>query len=322
MRNFAGSSITYYGLAREKLKNKYPRLISVLVILALICMTGLALFLISDLVSFASNQDHGGVLFGLNHKGPENGITSMSEGKDKSENNSMNSSRALENMSLQTKEQGFANQSKMNASLTSSQAAKGVVAISKSSSSKSSSSKHHMTKSPAPTNQSMNATNSTIADSNNLSNEGQIGVLSGQDSVNPQSSKDTGIMPTRILSFSPSASFGAIINQAKDTPAREPVSIIKFKTKETFSQKSDLSPSSDNGINSDNKVQGSRDATSTSNSQAIKTTSASLQKSKTTATIQAKKAQEARAKMKANRDKIVENLKSRAAQSRANAAAN
>ena len=65
MKDFAGSSITYYGLAREIVMNKYPRLISVLMILALICMTGLAIFLISDLVSFASNPDHKGVFADL-----------------------------------------------------------------------------------------------------------------------------------------------------------------------------------------------------------------------------------------------------------------
>ena len=95
MKDFAGSSITYYGLARERLMNKYPRLISVLVILSLICMTGLALFIISDLVSFASNSDRNGVLFGLDLKGPENGITSMTSGKEKSGNISTNSSSSL-----------------------------------------------------------------------------------------------------------------------------------------------------------------------------------------------------------------------------------
>ena len=137
MKDFAGSSITYYGLAREKLMSKYPRLISVLVILALICMTGLAMFLISDLVSFASNPDHKGVLVGLDLKGPENGIVPMTDGKEKSGNISANSSQSLENLSRQTKEQNFANLSQMNASLPSSQAAKGVVAASKSSSSSS-----------------------------------------------------------------------------------------------------------------------------------------------------------------------------------------
>ena len=92
--------MTYYGLAREKLVNKYPRLLSVLVILALICMTGLALFIISDLVSFASNPDHKGVSVGLDLKGPEKGIVPMTNGNEdsgnKSGNTSTNSSRHAE----------------------------------------------------------------------------------------------------------------------------------------------------------------------------------------------------------------------------------
>jgi len=334
MKDFAGSSITYYGLAREKLMNRYPRLISVLVILALICMTGLALFLISDLISFVSNPDHGSAMVGLDLNGPENGIKSITGSKEKSGNISENSSLTLENVSLQTKEQSFANQSKMNASLPSSQAAKGVVATSNSSSGKSPVIKHHsssssssssssaktakkstgennqtdeMTKSPTPANQSMNATKSAIADGNNLSNEGQSSVLSDQEGTNPQGSNDTMVAPTRIISFVPSVASGAIINQAKDTPARESVSTIKFKTKETISPKSDLR---------------SEDTTATPNSQSIVTTSASSQKSKATVTSQAKKVQEARAKLKANRDRIVENMKNKATQSRAKAAPN
>ena len=74
------------GLAREKLINKYPRRTSVCVVLALICMTGLAIFLISDLVSFALNPDHIEVLVGLELKGSENDIVSMTGDKEMSGN--------------------------------------------------------------------------------------------------------------------------------------------------------------------------------------------------------------------------------------------
>jgi hypothetical protein len=297
MKDFAGSSITYYGLAREKLMNKYPRLISVLVILALICMTGLAIFLISDLVSFASNPDHKGVLVGLDLKGPENGIVPVTNGKEKSGNISANSSRSL---------------SQMNASLPSSQAAKGVVAASKSSSSSSpnyvdekmgnSPVKKHHSSSSSSSSKSAKKSN----DKNNLTNE------------------------TAKITAPTNQSIGGITNPAKDTSAREPVSIIKFKTKATLSPKSEQGLNTDNGINTDgatvsdnsNKVQSSKDATKNPNSQAIGTKSASSQKSKVTASGQAKKAQEARAKLKANRNRIAENMKKKAAQSRAKAAPN
>ena len=295
MKDFAGASITYYGLAREKLMNKYPRLISVLVILALICMTGLAIYLISDLVSFASNQDHKGVLVGLDLKGPENGIVPMTGGKEKSGNISTNSSRSLENVSRQTKEQNVANLSKMNASLPSGQVG---VATGKSSSSSyrnsadnsgtspvtkhhssSSSSSSSSAKSAKKSSDKNNLKNETIASptSSNLSSERQISVLPDQESANSQ-----------------------IFNPAKDTPAREPSSIIKFKTKTT------LSPRSEPGLKSSPVVDDT-----------IGTKSASSKKSKVTATNQAKKAKEVRDKLKANRDRIAENIKKKAAQSRA-----
>jgi hypothetical protein len=294
MKDFAGSSITYYGLARERLMNKYPRLISVLVILALICMIGLALFIISDLVSFASNSDRNGVLVGLDLKGPENGITSMTNGKEKSGNISANS----ENLSRQTKEQSFANLSKMNASLPSSQVAKGGVYASKSSPVI----RHHSSSSSSSTSPAKSAKKSN--DNNNLTN---------QSMNNSQRSNDS------ILTFLPSVAFGAITNPAKDTTAREPVSIIKFKTKATLSPKSDQGMNPDNGINTagatfsdnSNKAQSSKN---------VRTKSASSQNSKVTASSQAKKTLEARAKLKANRDRIAENMKKKAAQSRAKAA--
>ena len=260
MKDFAGSSITYYGLAREKLMNKYPRLISVLIILALICTTGLAIFLISDLVSFASNPDYKGVLVGLDLKGPENGIAPMTDGKEKSGNIGANSS--LENTSSQTK---------MNASLPSSQTAKGVVATGKSSSSSSQSSvnkksgnspviRHHSSSSSSSSKSSSANSAKKSSDKNNLTNE------TGKDhcankSIDEQFSRtricigkcyqqcestsdgcykepitssnrsnDSEVAPTAILTSLPSVAVGSITNPAKDTPAREPVSIIKFKT--------------------------------------------------------------------------------------------
>ena len=291
MKDFAGSSITYYGLARERLMNKYPRLISVLVILSLICMTGLALFIISDLVSFASNSDRNGFLVGLDLKGPENGITSMTNVTEKGGNISANS----ENLSRQTKEQSLANLSKMNTSLSSSQAAKGGVAASKSSPVV----KHHSSSSSSSAKSAKKSN-----DNNNLTNE-------TASMNNSQTSNDS------IIASLPSVAVGPITNPSKDTPVREPVSIIKFKTA-TLSPKSDQGPNSDNGGNTasatvsgnSNKAQSSKD---------VGTKSVSSQKSKVTASSQVKKTQEARAKQKANRDRIVANMKKKAAQSRAKA---
>jgi len=351
MKDFAGSSITYYGLAREKLMNKYPRLISVLVILALICMTGLAIFLISDLVSFASNQDHKGVLVGLDPKGFENGITSMTDGKENSGNISANSSQAVENLSRQTREQNSANLSQIN------QAAKGVIAASKSSSSSTPVIKHHSSSSSSssssaksakksndknnltqedPSSKNKIATNafainetakSAIANSSNLSNEGQRSVLSDQESANSQSSNDTEVAPTAILASLPSVVFDGITNPAKDTSTRGPVSIIKFKTEATLSPKSEQGLNTDNQVNTDGATVSDTSAPPDSggleSSPVVDNSNkaqSSSQKSKVTASGQAKKAQEARAKQIANRNRMAENIKKKAAQSRAKAA--
>jgi hypothetical protein len=139
----------------------------------------------------------------------------------------------------------------------------------------------------------IDAAKSAIANSSNISNEGQNSVLSDQESANSQ--------------------------RSKDTPVREPVSIIKFKTKATLSPKSDQGTNPDKGINTagatvsdnSNKAQSSKD---------VRTKSASSQKSKLTASSQAAKVKETRAKLKANRDRIAENMKKKADQSRAKAA--
>ncbi len=407
MKDFAGSSITYYGLAREKLINKYPRLISVLIILALICTTGLAIFLISDLVSFASNPDYKGA--GLDLNGPENGIPSTASDNENSGNISTNSSL---NTSSQTKEQSPANLSKMNVSLSSGQIAKGVVATGKSSSSSSLSSvneksgnspvtRHHSSSSstsssassakkssdmnnltnetatvpmptnetaivpmptnetamvpmptnetaivPMPTNQSLNnsqeqeslfsnanstvslpqidAANGTIT-SSDLSSQGQSSVPSDEESANSQGAE---VASTEVLTSLPSAAIGSLTNLAENTPAREPVSIIEFKTEPTISPKSEQVTSQDNGASTDgasvsdnaNKAKSSKVSKKNIKLKTAKTKSASLKNSKLTASSQAAKVKEARDKMKANKDRIEQNMKKKAAQLRSKAA--
>jgi hypothetical protein len=307
MKDFAGSSITYYGLAREKLMEKYPRLVSVLVILALICMTGLAIFLISDLVSYASNQDHKGALTSLDLNGPQKGIVPMTQGNEKSGNISANSSRTLENSSRITMEQSLANLSKANASLSSSREPSAVVAASKSSSGKSSVIKHHSSSSSSSSSSSAKS-GAKSNDKNNLTNLTATSLTPINQSMNSSlRSNDSEVTLNATPVSLPLTAAGSITNPARNTPAREPVSIIKFKT---------------NGasVSDSNKAPSSISAKKRPNSRAIRANSASAQASKVTPPSQVKKAQDARAKIKANRDRIAENLKKRAAQSRARAA--
>jgi hypothetical protein len=271
MKDFAGSSITYYGLAREKVMNKYPGLISVLIILALICMTGLTIFLISDLITFASNSDHNGVLVGLDLWGSENSIASMTGGKDLSGNIGANSSQALENVSLQTSKSNFANLSQIKASSSSS--LKSVDANSNSSPAK----KHHSSSSSSSSSSAKSAQKSN--DTKNLTQE---------------RSNASEVKPAAIVASLSPVAFDNIANPAKDTLAREPVTTIKFRTQATLSSKSGQ------GLDSNN-AQSSKDVTKNPNPQA-------------------QKAQNARAKLIANKNRMAENIKKKAAQSRARAA--
>jgi hypothetical protein len=69
MKDIAGSRTTYYSLARENLIEKHPKMFNLLLILALIFMTGLAVFLISDILSFGSNSSYKGAQGGFDLQG-------------------------------------------------------------------------------------------------------------------------------------------------------------------------------------------------------------------------------------------------------------
>jgi hypothetical protein len=309
MKDFAGSSITYYGLAREKLMNKYPRLIGVLVVLALICTTGLAIYLISDLVSFASNPDYKGATIGLDLKGPEKSIIPTPNDKENNGNIGTNSSG---NTSSQTK---------MNASLLSSQAANGAVATGKSSSSSSQSSvnkkssnspviRHHSSSSSSSS-KSSSASSAKKSNEINNSQEQESALLNATSSLNLSQTDVTNstitssnlsqiseVAPTAVPASLPS-SIGSLAIPAKNNPAREPASIIKFKTEASVSDNT-------------NKAQSKK---VTTKNLKLKT-STSSKKSKITASSQAAKVKQARDKMKANKDRIEQNMKKKAAQLR------
>lgn len=340
MKDFAGSSITYYGLAREKLMNKYPRLISVLIILALICMTGVAMFLISDLVSFASNPDHRDASIGLGLKGPENGIVLTTSDNEKSENISTNSSQSLINTSNQTSVKSSANLSKMNASMPSSPAAKAVVATGKSSSSNSLITGHHSSSSSSSSKSSSASSAKKSSDTSNQTNETAMNLMPTNQSMNNSQeyeldvtngtiTRSDEIPPAKVLSSLPST-IVSLTDPAKNTPAREPVSIIKFKTEATLSPTSEQGLSADNGANTDgtavsdntNKAQSSKAASKNTKLKTTTAKSTSSKNSKLAASIQAAKVKAAKEKMKANKDRLEQNMKKKAAQLRSKAAKN
>jgi hypothetical protein len=171
----------------------------------------------------------------------------------------------------------------------------------------------------------IDATNSTITISSNLSSEVQGSIQSDEVSANSQGSE---VATTEVLTSLPSAAIGSFPNLAGNTPAREPVSIIEFKTETEVSPKSkqDLNP--DNGASTvgtsatDNakKAKSSKVATKNIKLKTTKKKSASSMKSKPTSSSQAEKVKEARDKMKAKKDRIEQNMKKKAAQLRSKGA--
>jgi hypothetical protein len=83
MKDFAGSRTTYYSLARDKLRGKHPRILSVLIVLLLISMAGFAAFLLSDIMSFGLNSDHRTFLAGLEHQDSIDNIVSIMNWNEK-----------------------------------------------------------------------------------------------------------------------------------------------------------------------------------------------------------------------------------------------
>ena len=102
-------SRTYYSLAREKLMENHPKIFSFLLILALISLTGLAAFLISDILSFGSDSAHKGALVGIDIQDRGKSILAILNGNDErtnlmAANNSENAKGTLtgtENLSAQ-----------------------------------------------------------------------------------------------------------------------------------------------------------------------------------------------------------------------------
>lgn len=317
--------------------------------MALICMTGLAIYLISDLVSYASNSDNKDAGMDLDLKGSESGILSKAS-------NNIDANSSL-NMSLQTREQSPANLSKINSSLQSGQTAKVIAATGKTPISRSSGSKH---RSSSSTKSSSANSAKTSANTSNLTNEtttaaaipanetATAAVISANETataaailanetetsaVMPENEKETAaVMPENAPlvqastdsqgadAAAPAApatmasgSIGNLANPAGKTNAREPTSTIAFKTK--TNDGASVSDSTD-------KAKSSKPATKSINFKTTRAKSIATRKSKTTDTSdtsQSSKVNEAKEKMKAKRDRIEQDMKKKADQMRSRA---
>ena len=268
MKDFAGSTITYYGLARERVLKKYPRQISVLVILVLISMSGLALFLISDLVSFASNSDHKGIFSGLGPSGPIDEIASVNEDRNNKVGSDIvngtgilagtNSSSDLNSLNRSASEQKSTNGTLANESQSLTKTDKIAIGTGGSSTtyvsgggSSSSSKKRHSSsqssssaasKSSNPTKSSNASLASNQTESSNASafesskgNSGMIGLTEensgSKRTVAPNADKPVTKTPDATLASVPSVALGGLIDPAKSASSNEPAKTIQFDDK-------------------------------------------------------------------------------------------
>ena len=345
MKNFAGSSITYYGLAREKVMSKYPRLANILTILALICMTGLALFLISDLVSFASNSDHKVVLAGLDVAQNTGGKPTNAAAALKGTNNS----ETEENLSIQI------NMPQMNASSSSSQAAEGIISSGGSSSGRSRQSiseesgshivkKRHSSSSISSSSTSPTSTSPTSSSpsssspqsaaepanesneiplinqslKNSTANQLNISDIAGSgisgDLPSVGTANDSQSSIKKGFASLPIGDKGGILIPTRDASPREPTVMIQFKTGDP------TLPESEQGLNSDSQLPADIGTTPDAGATpdfAIRESATASQENKVTASSQAQKVQQARAKLMASRNEMAESMKKKRAQLRA-----
>lgn len=260
MKDFAGSTITYYDLARKKVLKKYPWLISVLVVLVLISMTGLALYLVSDLVSFAANPEHKGLLAELDLKASGNisngtdDINNISESRGVGAiNNNIKGNAALASSNLTgISQKNITNTSASAAGkssiayVTSSGSSSRKHHSSSSSSSKSSSSKSSSNASiSAASMQANQSINQSAAIQGNLTSQGNLSapISSAADArVNLTQNRSTDVIEKQTGSEVPASSTAlpslALSSLAQtgfnsptsSVPAKEPEKMIQFKT--------------------------------------------------------------------------------------------
>jgi hypothetical protein len=129
MKDIARSRTTYYSLAREILIKKHPKVFNILLILALISMTGLAVFLISDILSFGSNSSYKGALAGIDLLEKGKSILKNDQGllaANNSDNKKGNLSE-IKNLSRQSGAPGPSSSSRMGNSSPASLTSGGVV---------------------------------------------------------------------------------------------------------------------------------------------------------------------------------------------------
>ena len=339
MKDIAGSRTTYYSLAREILIKNHPKIFNSLLILALIFMTGLAVFLISDILSFGSNSSYKGALVGLNFQEKEKSIPVANSSERENDqgllvaNNSENANGNLSgvnNLSRQSGALGPSSSSRIGNSSPSSQTSGGAVVGDRSSSSSSNKPNnnkkdnnngaiYHSHSSGSSASQSKSATESNSQGNLTQAKIKEINQTSmNQSELNTSLAKE--LEMRNILTLYSVGNNGSS-NRAKDGSVGKIQVRIDFKTDLTTKSKSENNPISgeiggetipDSGIRSDStgtKIE--------SRTLAQKNVRKPAQTSSVTASSKSQnRLQSARDQQIANRNKLINNRKNQATQSR------
>lgn len=342
MKDFAGSTITYYDLARKKVLTKYPWLISVLVVLVLISMTGLALYLVSDLVSFATNPEHNGLLAELDLKASGN----VSNGTD----DTNNISKAKDAGAINNRTKGNATLASENLTgimqkniTDTSTAAAGKSSITNVKSSSSSSKKHHSSSSSSSkssssksssnasisaasmqANQSINQSTAVLGNftsQGNLSAQISSGAnatmnLTQNSSIDEIKGQTGSAVPARTIALS-SLSLSSLAqagfnNPTSSVPSKEPEKMIQFKTLTG----SEVSPAAKSTAESKSDQKAT---SSTAKTDTTKKTTESSKKTVAASSSKTNEAQQTKSKQTDQKNDKITALRERAAQLRARA---
>ncbi len=339
MKDIAGSRITYYSLAREILTKNHPKIFNSLLILALIFMTGLAVFLISDILSFGSNPSYKGALVGLDlgekeksilvanssEKGNDQGLTVANTSDDAKGNLTI-----MNNLSRQSGALGPSSSSRIGNSSPSSLTPVGAVASDRSSSGSSNklnNNKKDSTKGVIYHSHSSGSSSSPSKSAKESKNQGNL-TQARNIEINQTSMNKTGTNTSlakelerrNILTLYSVGNNSS--SQAKDGSNGKFQVRIDFKTDLTTKSRSENSPNS--GEMGGETIPGSdirSDSTGTtieSKTPAQKNVGKPAQTSRVTAGSKSQnRLQSARDQQKANRNKLINNRKNQATQSRA-----
>ena len=118
MAGFVASNVTKYDLLRERLLARYPYTINLILVLVLISLAGLALYLLSDLASFALDPEHETILESFGGNGGERDAAVDDGQAERGDLVGGNLSQAMGNLSRPANDSNLSNVTPSNQSIS------------------------------------------------------------------------------------------------------------------------------------------------------------------------------------------------------------